>query len=140
MIGRLLGIGGRRLPLVRRWKSHGAHERPVGASLKNRFVSWLRHRQIYATDKFIGVAEMVRAMQEARPQPLSPEFLLHLNELTLMIQRAGPQGSTTTPSTTFEKFAWLPDTIAPPPDYRATYRPKFFEKMFTGAVAALHRR
>jgi predicted dehydrogenase len=139
-LGRLLGIGGRRLPLVRRWKSHGAEERPVGATLKTRFVSWLRRHQVYATDKFIGVAEMVRALEEGRPQPLSPEFLLHLNELTLMIHRAGPQGATHKPSTTFERFDWLPDTISPPRDYRATYRPKLFEKMFTNAVVALHRR
>lgn len=139
-IGRLVGIGGRRLPLVRRWKSHGAEERAVGTSLKNRFVSWLRRRQVYATDKFIGLAEMVRALQEGRPQPMSPEFLLHLNELTLLIQRAGPRGMATTPATTFARFEWLPDTIAPAPDYRANYRPKFFENLLTGVVAALHRR
>ncbi|HMN47276.1 MAG TPA: hypothetical protein PKE27_22045 [Povalibacter sp.] len=80
------------------------------------------------------------AMQEGRPQPLSPEFLLHLNELTLMIQRAGPQGTATTPATTFARFDWLPDTIAPAPDYRASYRPKFFENLLAGVVAALHRR
>ncbi len=139
-IGRLVGIGGRRLPLVRRWKSHGAEERAVGTSLKNRFVSWLRRRQVYATDKFVGLAEMVRAMQEGRPQPMSSEFLLHLNELTLMIQRAGPQGLTTRPTTTFGSFDWLPDTIEPAPDYRASYRPRFFERLLTGVVAALHRR
>lgn len=138
--GRLVGIGGRRLPLVRRWKSHGAEERAVGTSLKNRFVSWLRRRQIYATDKFTAIAEMVRAIREGRPQPMSPEFMLHLNELTLMIQRAGAQGRATTPETSFTSFDWRPDTIEPAPDYRASYKPKWLEQMLTGLVAALHRR
>ena len=139
-IGRLVGIGGRRLPLVRRWKSHAVEERGVGTSLKHRMVSALRQRQVYATDKLVGVAEMVRALGEGRPQPLSPEFLLHLNELTLLIQQAGPKGLTTTPSTTFSRLDWVPDTIEQAPDYRAGYRPRFLERRLGGLVAALHRR
>lgn len=140
MFGRLVGIGGRRLPLMRRWKSHAGEERGVGTSLKHRFVSWLRRRQIYSTDKFLGLAEMVRAMREGRPQPMSTDFLLHLNELTLMIQRAGPQGQAAKPVTTFGSFDWFPDAIEATPNYRTRYRPKLFENLLTGVVAALHRR
>jgi predicted dehydrogenase len=140
-LGRLFGIGGRRLPLVRRWKSHAVEaERGVGRSLKHRFVSWLRRREIYAQDKLLGIAEMVRAMREGRPQPMPPDFLLHLNELTLMIQRAGPAGITQRPTTSFAPIAPLPDVVASPRDYHASYRPRVVEGALDGIVAALHRR
>jgi predicted dehydrogenase len=141
LIGRLFGIGGRRLPLVRRWKSHAVEaERDVGRSLKHKFVSWLRRREIYAQDKLLGIAEMARAIREGRPQPLPPDFLLHLNELTLLIQRSGPGGLTTTPTTTFKPFEPLVDTVSEARNYRASYRPRFFERMLTGTVEALHKR
>jgi hypothetical protein len=98
LIGRIFGIGGRRLSLVRRWKSHAVEaERGVGRSLLHKIVSWLRRREIYAQDKLLGIAEMVRAIREGRPQPMPPDFLIHLNELTLLIQRSGPEGVTTKP-------------------------------------------
>ena len=40
----------------------------------------------------MGIAEMVRAIREGRPQPMPPDFLMHLNELTLLIHRAGARG------------------------------------------------
>src|SRR5690606_17854279 len=52
LVGRRFNIGGRRLALVRRWKSHAVEaERGVGRSPKHRLVSWLRRREIYAQDK-----------------------------------------------------------------------------------------
>jgi hypothetical protein len=38
-------------------------ERGVGRSLKNKVVSWLRRREIYAQDKLLGIAEMARAIR-----------------------------------------------------------------------------
>jgi hypothetical protein len=141
LIGRLFGIGGRRVPLVRRWKSYAVEaERGVGRSLKHRFVSWLRRREIYAQDKLLGIAEMVRAMQQGRAQPMPPDFLLHLNELTLLIQRAGPEGVSTKPTTTFEPLMPLADMVDKQPDYRAAYKPRLLERTMLGLVQALHRR
>ena len=140
-VGRRFNIGGRRLPLVRRWKSHAVEaERGVGHSLKHRFVSWLRRREIYAQDKLLGIAEMARAIREGRPQPLPADFLIHLNELTLLIQRSGPSGLTTKPTTTFKPFGPLADMVKGPRDYRTSYKPRFFERLMSGAVEALHRR
>lgn len=140
-IGRLFGVGGRRLRLLRRWKSHGVEsERGVGRSLKHRLTSWLRRREVYAQDKLLGVAEMVRAIGEKRQQPLPPDFLMHLNELTLMIQRAGPGGIAMRPATSFEPLRSLPDTIVPPQDYRTGYRPRFLERTLGIVVDALHGR
>ncbi|WP_421736122.1 Gfo/Idh/MocA family protein [Caulobacter sp.] len=141
LIGRLFGLGGRRLKLVRRWKSHGVEaERGVGRSLKHRFVSWLRRREVYAQDKLLGVAEMVRALREGRPQPTPPDFLAHLNEVTLLIHRAGAGAGPVIPTTRFVPLEPLPDMIAGQPDYRAAYRPRRLEAALGGLVAALHRR
>ena len=141
LIGRIFGIGGRRLPLVRRWKSHAVEaERGVGRSLKHKVVSWLRRREIYAQDKLLGIAEMVRAIREGRPQPMSPDFLIHLNELTLLIQRSGPEGITTKPTTTFKPIEPLPDVVDSPRDYCTSYRPRIFERVLVGIVETLHKR
>lgn len=141
LIGRIFGIGGRRLPLVRRWKSHAVEaERGVGFSLKHKLVSWLRRREVYAQDKLLGIAEMVRAIREGRPQPMSPDFLMHLNELTLLIHRAGPAGIATKPTTSFKPMEPLPDVAASARDYRAGYRPRLFERVLAGIVEALHKR
>ena len=140
-LGRMFGVGGRKVPLVRQWKSHAVEaERGVGHSPKQRFVSWLRRREVYAQDKFLGIAEMVRAIRETRPQPLSPDFLTHLNELTLLIQRAGPTGIATCPTTTFAPLEPMPEVANSPHDYRRNYRLGMFEKMLGGVVDTLHRR
>lgn len=141
LLGRLFGAGGRRMPLVRRWKSHAVEtEKGVGTSLKHRFVSWLRRREIYAQDKLLGLAEMARAMREKRPQPMPPDLLLHLTELTLLIQRAGPLGVAMTPTTSFARIAPLDEVTNSPRNYRSDYRPALLERAAAGLVEALHKR
>lgn len=140
-LGRLFGIGGRRQPLVRRWKSHAVEaERGVGRSLKHKLVSWLRRREVYAQDKLLGIAEMARAIEERRPQPMPPDFLIHMNEITLMIQRAGPGGATLKPTTTFAPLQPLADVAGNPRNYRSGYRPQPMERVMAGLVEALHKR
>lgn len=141
LLGGMFGIGGRRLSLLRRWKSHAVEaERGVGRSLKHKFVSWLRRKEIHALDKLLGVAEMARAISEGRPQPLPADFLIHLNELTLLIDRSGPDGITTKPVTSFRSFEPLPDVATNPRNYRSSYRPRTFERWMAGVVATLHKR
>jgi predicted dehydrogenase len=140
LLGRIFGIGGRRVPLVRRWKSH-AVERTVGRSLKQKVISWLRRlEKINAQDKFLGIAEMVRALREGRPQPMAPDFLMHLNELTLLIHRAGPEGIATKPTTSFKAIEPLPDVIVSSRDYRTSYRPRILERVLLGTVERVHNR
>lgn len=111
ILGSWFGIGGRRVELVRNWKS-GAVEKDhqMRSSAKQRLMEWLRRREVYAQDKLVGVAEMARELREGRPQYLSPEFLLHLNELTLLTQGAGAGGIAVSPTTTFEPLGPVPDT------------------------------
>jgi predicted dehydrogenase len=141
LIARIFNIGGQRLRLLRQWKSHAVEkEAGVGRSLKHRFVSWLRRREVYAQDKFLGVAEMARAIAERREQPLSPDFLIHLNELTLLIQRAGRNGTAVVPTTSFAPFAPLADVAGARHDFFAAYRPRLLERMMAGTVGSLHKR
>lgn len=140
VVGKRFGLGGRRLQLVRRWKSYAVEaERSVGTSPKHKLVSWMRRREIYAQDKFLGIAEMVLALREGRPQPLSADFLLHLNELTLLIQGAG-NGAATTPTTSFVPLDRGPETTGDPGNYRTGYRARVLEKASTSLVQSLHRR
>jgi predicted dehydrogenase len=141
LLGRRFNLGGRRLKLLRQWKSHAVErEQGVGRSLKHRFVSWLRIREIYAQDKMLGIGEMARAIAANQPQPLPADFLIHLNELTLMIQRAGRGGAATVPTTSFQPFdppAVVRDRSR---DLHREYRPRLVERWMTGTVAALHRK
>jgi predicted dehydrogenase len=131
-IGQWFGINGRELKLVRRWKSHAVEaERGLRTSFKQKIVSWIRRREIYAQDKCLGVAEMASAMRENRQQPLTPEFLMHVNELTLLIQRAGPAGVATKPTTSFQTVEPLPDVVNSGIDYRVSYRSRLLEKIFS---------
>lgn len=114
MLGRIFGIGGRRVPLVKNWKSIAVEkDQQMRSSLSRKIVEWLRRREVYAQDKLIGVAEMVRELAEGRDQYLSPDFLLHLNELTLLIQSAGPEGIAIKPTTSFSPLGPIPGSIRP---------------------------
>ncbi len=88
----------------------------------------------------MGIAEMVRALAEGRSQPMPPDFLLHLNELTLLIQRAGREGVTVKPATGFAPLVPMGDVVANPRDYRASYRARIVERALDGLVEALHKR
>lgn len=110
-LGGWFGIGGRRVELTRNWKSEAVEkDQQMKSSAKQRLVEWIRRREVYAQDKLIGIAEMAREIREGRPQYLSAEFLLHINELTLMTQGAGPGGIAVSPTTTFERLGPVPDT------------------------------
>ncbi|ALX06037.1 MULTISPECIES: Gfo/Idh/MocA family oxidoreductase [Aeromicrobium] len=112
-LGRLLGMGGRRVKLLRNSKSHAVEKNLlVRPSLKQRLVGALRRREVYAQDKFAGIAQMADEISGGNPQYLSPDFLLHLNELTLLVQGAGPGGIAVRTTTTFEPLGPIPDVGA----------------------------
>ncbi|MFA5967658.1 MAG: Gfo/Idh/MocA family oxidoreductase [Sphingomonas sp.] len=141
LVGRRFGVGGQRLPLIRRWKSHAVEaEKGVGSSLKHKFVSWLRRREVYAQDKMLGIAEMGKAVAEGRAQPMPPDFLIHLNEITLLVQNAGSSGRAIKPTTSFTPLEMFGDIAASPYDYAARYRPRLLERLAPGLIRRLHRR
>lgn len=112
-LGRLFGMGGRPLRLVRHAKSEATErDNQIRSSFKQRLVEWVRRREVYAQDKLLGVAEFGREIAAGRPQYLTPDFLLHINELTLIIQGAGPAGIATRPSTSFAQLGEIPGNLS----------------------------
>lgn len=110
-LGRLFGIGGRQLPLVRNWKSDALEkDQQMRSSLKQRLVEWLRRREVYAQDKLIGVAEMAREIDGKASPYLTPDFILHINELTILVQSAGTDGISVKPTTSFAPLGPIPGT------------------------------
>ena len=139
--GWLLGIGGRRLRLVRRWKSHAVEaERGVGTTIKHKIVSWLRRREVYAQDKLLGIAEMVLALDEGRQQPMPEDFLIHINELTLMIHSAGVGGVARAPLTSFAQLPFPAELESSASGGRTIAKKGILEAWFSRFVEAGHAR
>lgn len=129
-LGRLFGIGGRKVPLVTNAKSDAVRKnQQIRPSLRQRMFEWIRRREVYAQDKFIGISEMAREISEGQPQFLSPDFILHINEVTLFVQGAGAAGLTHRPTTTFSPLGPVPGTLSGSPDYRQIARPGLLESL-----------
>jgi len=114
------GIGGRRLPLIR---TAGREQDELAGG---GFRGWLRRRrraQFGQQDKCLGLAELASAIAEDRPHFPAAEFTLHLTDLTLAIQGAGPDGCCYRPKTTFTPLALPAQSRAAAPDFAPFSRP-----------------
>jgi predicted dehydrogenase len=92
----IFGVGGNSVPLLRK---------EAGPSLVNKWrspVRALKAMQHGMQDKCLGVAEMAAAIEGGRAPWLTPEFLLHVTELTLAIHRSGAESRTHKLETCFE--------------------------------------
>ena len=89
-LARLLGLGPRRLPLVRRprfrWSGRPANH-----------IDFSR-----------GIAELAAAATEGRPSRLPARWSLHVNELALAIQDPATYGSPRELRSTFEPLSHMP--------------------------------
>ncbi|MDZ4309640.1 MAG: Gfo/Idh/MocA family oxidoreductase [Cypionkella sp.] len=129
-LGRLFGIGGKKLRLVRHWKSAAVEsDQQVRSSMRQRLIEWLRRREVYAQDKFLGIAEMAREIKSGAPAYLTPDFILHVNELTLLIQRAGTEGIALRPTTSFAPIGPIPGGKSTGRNYIGENRPRMFERL-----------
>ena len=111
-LGWPFGVGGRRLPLVP----------PFAPPPREGLLRRLKRDQFGQQDKCAGLAELARAIAEGRPHFPSPEFTLHLTELTLAIQAAGPAGGAHRMETRFDPLP-LPARLSAGPDLRPYARP-----------------
>ena len=112
------------LPLVRLPPpgQNRAHDEIFGRGPKA-WAKRLRRAQFGQQDKCLGLAELVDAIATGRPQFPESDFTLHVTELTLAIQAAGPEGAGHALETRFNPLP-LPDrTRAAAPDYRPFTRP-----------------
>lgn len=138
LIARWFGVGGQPLKLLRHFKSHAVEAGGGGStSLKQKIMNSVRRREVYCQDKLLGIAIMARAIREGQPQPMPADFLLHINELTLLIQGAGRDGLTRPLTTTFAPIAPLPE-IAAQTTGAAAYRPRLLERMLGKTVDGMH--
>ena len=89
-LARLLGLGPRRLALVRKprfqWKAPGANRMDLSR----------------------GIAELALAIRERRPPPMTARWALHVNELVLAMQDPEGLGSPRAIRSTFEPIAPMP--------------------------------
>jgi predicted dehydrogenase len=131
-LGRIFGIGGSRLKLVKNPKSIAVEkDQQLHSGFKQRLIEWLRRKEVYAQDKLIGISEMARELNTNSQRYLSSEFLLHINELTLLIQGAGSGGVACKLKTSFSPLGPIPETIAPNNSFAEEEVPGILSKLFS---------
>ncbi len=138
----LLGVGGRKLRLVRN-APPGAGGRIIEtlppAWHPRGLIGRLRRRELGQQDKCLGIAELEDALRTGRPFFPSPAFTLHLTELTLAIQRAGTTGAPQVMTTRFDPLPPRPETLADGPDYRPAGGGGLVARLAGRALDRLHR-
>ena len=110
----VFGVGGKKQKLVTkpisqfkdRWQEFKSGKR----SLLGSIVKIMSKRELVFMDFFRGVAEMADAIDNDRRCHLPPDFVLHVNELTLAMQSAGENGDAYELKTTFEPIEPLART------------------------------
>lgn len=138
----VFGAGGRRAALVTRPASElGTRVREVVSGKRSPFgavVKTVSRRELVSMDFFRGVAEMADALREGRRCLLPADFVLHVNEIALAIQGAGPRGGAYRMTTSFERLSPRASTLRSRRTYgsgRAASAPPFVERL----IARLHR-
>lgn len=130
----LTGVNGRRIPLV-------AYGNSIGGALqkKGSLLSRFKRRQVGQQDKTIGIAEMGQAIAQGRPHFPSPEFTLHLTELTLAIQAAGADGASHAVESQFDTADIAAHLRRSGPDYRTYAKPGWLARASEGLLDRMHR-
>lgn len=137
----LLGVGGRRLKLLRlpppgtegdnlpkvKWWSPGSLLRAV------------KQAQLGQQDKVVGIAELCDALARGRPSFPPHDFTLHLTELTIAIQSAGMASSTVELETSFAPVDPRSETLASSMDYAAAGRPSALMRAIDAKLINMHR-
>jgi len=131
------GVGGRRVPLIR--TADPALDELAGGGPKG-WLKRVRRSQFGQQDKCLGLAELAGAMMENRPHFPAPDFTLHLTELTLAIQSAGPDGTRYRPQTRFAPLDLPAVTQAAAPDYTRFTRPGPMPRALSRVIGGLRAR
>lgn len=139
-VGWFFGVGGRRVPLVRTPPPGSDRIQPTGGRWwhpKDLLQRWKRS-ELGQQDKMIGIAELADAVATGRAPFPSPDFTLHLTELTLAIQGAGPDGARHQLETRFDPVP-LPARSAVAPDYARYARPGWLARQAAGWLDRMHK-
>jgi predicted dehydrogenase len=135
------GVGGRKLPLVRVPPPGADRIAPTEGRWwhpKDMLRRWKR-AELGQQDKMIGIAELADAVAAGHTPFPSPDFTLHLTELTLAIQGAGRDGACHLMTTRFDPLALPARTRAAGPDYLRYARPGFLARRADEFLDRMHR-
>lgn len=135
---RPFGVGGASVPLAPAVHPGQAATRGFdGPAWSPRtWIKRLRRAQFGQQDKCAGLVELVAALREGRPHFPSPDFTLHVTEVTFAIQAAGPDGAAQDMQTTFAPLTLPETTRRDAPDYRGLARPPLAIRL----ISAMKRR
>ncbi|MFS4437714.1 Gfo/Idh/MocA family protein [Paracoccaceae bacterium GXU_MW_L88] len=137
------GVGGKRLPLVDApTPGRDGEEKidPLGNSWSPKtLIKKFKRRQLGQQDKFIGIAELVQAIEKGRKPFPSHDFTLHLTELTLAIQAAGADGASKTLETRFDPLPLREMTAQRGPNYARFNQDGWLDKMTAKLLDRMHR-
>ena len=135
----LFRVGGRRIGLVRNAPPGEGRIRPTGSrwSPKAMLKRWMK-AELGVQDKVVGIAEMADAIRSGRQVFPAPDFVLHLAELTLAIQNAGPGGVSRQLSTDFAPVEPRPETLAARMDYRRALRVPLLARISERLIDRMH--
>ena len=141
LLQRPFGVGGRRVPLVLTPPSGADRRIDIGGSRLNpkALLQRLKRSELGQQDKAIGVADLAAAIGEGRSPFGTPDFVLHLTELTLAIQGSGPNGNSRRLETRFEPLALPERTARSGVDYRRYTRPGLLDRCLGGLMDRMHR-
>ncbi len=140
-LGKIFGVGGRRISLLNHWKSHATQKDSLSgrSSILHRIIAGIKRREVGAQDKMLGVAETARALRAGEPCPIPADFILHITELTLAVQRAGTAGSPVKLTTDFKPLQPMPSTLASNRNYKDTHKPGFLARSMESVIDRLHK-
>jgi predicted dehydrogenase len=122
LLGASFGVGGRVIPFARRYQQNRRQDEISGRG-PSAWLKRLRRSEFGQQDKCLGLVELTEAIADGRPHFPSPDFTLHLTELTLAIQSAGANGLSYRPRTRFEPLVCPSRGRNDAPDYREWTRP-----------------
>lgn len=137
---RVLGVNGRQVPLVP-VRGSSAEDVPLlgrGGGIGG-WLHRLEQRQLGREDKAVGLAELAAALEEERPHFPAPDFTLHLTELVLTIQGAGPDGVSHQMATGFTPLELPAAAREADIDYRQFARPSAVDRFSERIVDRMHK-
>ena len=117
LLQRLFGVGGRKIPLIQA-PPPGSTKLPRKSLSPKAIYQRFWRSQLGVQDKSIGLAELCDAIANDRPHFPAHDFTLHLTELTLAIQGAGPNGDSHPMSASFVPVELPERSRRVAPDYR----------------------
>ncbi|MEM8729302.1 MAG: Gfo/Idh/MocA family oxidoreductase [Pseudomonadota bacterium] len=135
----LFSIGGRRVPLAETPPPGADRIERMNGSLwfPQNWLKRLRRAQLGQQDKCIGLAELADAIEKDRPHFPPDTFTLHLTELTLAIQGAGPDGASHRMQTRFDPIPLPARTALAAPNYLHWAHPTLVPRLIARLLSKL---